>query len=661
MKLKSKLMILFSLTVVLAASPLASVGLYQTQKQSLQNVDSQLVGTMASASKELDGWLSSNAKIVETLGYTIQEATPQDSLNKDYFKLMHMGSNQGTLSDLYFGRESDGLFLNGADWTPDPGYDPRERPWYKQAQTQGNNQLMFTDPYQDQMTGGYAVSIAMPVHTPEGDPLGVVAGDLLLTRLTETMSNVNLNGLGYAFLLDKNGNFLTHPDESLVNTSAADYEELKPWLAEMQANSAGQAEYTYQGKDSLLFYNQVPSTGWIVGSVISTDLAYSEFYKLRNQFTLIIMATLVVVLGIAYIIARGFVNPLIRLKKLSQQMSDGDFTQRITIKGKDEVAELGTAFNLMSEQLGSLLKQVSGSAEQVHDISSELNQHTQSTKRIAEQIAVAADELAMGSSSQAESVYDGSARLSEMSDAVSSINRNVEHSVTMMQEAANAMNAGLQAVNEQVTMSSDNQRSIEGVKNSLSQLAERSQQIEVIAGMIHGISTQTNLLALNASIEAARAGESGKGFAVVAEEVRKLAEQSANAVKEIMVLLSDVQSASDQTIQDVNAAESTAERQVSGVNEMRSSFERIRHSIEGMSQQIDAVSSATKDLDANAGRIADVISGVASMSEQSAASTEEVASSTQEQFNYITSIIERSKELTEHADMLLQEVNKFKI
>ncbi|WP_028590536.1 hypothetical protein [Paenibacillus massiliensis] len=79
------------------------------------------------------------------------------------------------------------------------------------------------------------------------------------------------------------------------------------------------------------------------------------------------------------------------------------------------------------------------------------------------------------------------------------------------------------------------------------------------------------------------------------------------------------------------------------------------------SQQIDAVSSATKDLDANAGRIADVISGVASMSEQSAASTEEVASSTQEQFNYITSITERSKELTEHADMLLQEVNKFKI
>jgi len=94
---------------------------------------------------------------------------------------------------------------------------------------------------------------------------------------------------------------------------------------------------------------------------------------------------------------------------------------------------------------------------------------------------------------------------------------------------------------------------------------------------------------------------------------------------------------------------------------MRSSFERIRHSIEGMSQQIDAVSSATKDLDANAGRIADVISGEASMSEQSAASTEEVASSTQEQFNYITSITERSKDLTKHAYMLLQEVNQFKI
>ena len=347
---------------------------------------------------------------------------------------------------------------------------------------------------------------------------------------------------------------------------------------------------------------------------------------------------------------------------MSGQMADGDFTSRVNTRGKDEFAELGIAFNTMSEQLSICsLQKVKHSADRVQTISSEMEDHTDNTQRIAEQIAIATDELAQGSSSQAESVYEGANRLSEMNHSVSGINSSIEQSVTMMQEASEAMLAGLQAVDHQVDLADNNSKSIDRVGQSISLLVDKSRKIEDIASMIRDIAAQTNLLALNASIEAARAGEHGRGFAVVAGEVRKLAEQSADSAEDIIVLLDEIQTASGQSVNEVGSAENATRQQVASVHEMREVFTRIKQSVDGIDVQAQQVSVATSELDHNAGKVAEVISSVAAMSEQSAASTEEVASSTQEQFNYITSISERSNELAQHANTLAEEVKKFKI
>ena len=462
-------------------------------------------------------------------------------------------------------------------------------------------------------------------------------------------------------MLDKNGVILAHPKAELASTSAADNAELGPLLPEMLANPSGQESFQYNGDNLLLYFKQIPSTGWIVGSVISEKLAYAEYYQLRNQYILIITVTLVVVLAAAYGVAARLIKPLKRLQLMSAQMSEGDFTGRVPSKGKDEFAELGVAFNSMSDQLSQLLQQVQQSADRVQDISHDMENHTGNTQRIAEQISIATDELAQGSSSQAESVYEGSNRLTEMSHTVNGINGSIEQSVAMMQEATDAMHAGLQAVDHQVHLAEDNRKSIQQVGESIHLLADKSRKIEDIASMIRDISAQTNLLALNASIEAARAGEQGRGFAVVAGEVRKLAEQSSQSVDSIIVLLSEIQAASSQSVDEVTSAEQVTQQQVASVHDMRDVFARIKHSVDGITHHVRQVPTATSELDSNAGKIAEVISSVAAMSEQSAASTEEVASSTQEQFNYITTISERSRELTNHANTLFNEVKKFKI
>ncbi|KAG2862721.1 hypothetical protein PC114_g28188, partial [Phytophthora cactorum] len=267
-----------------------------------------------------------------------------------------------------------------------------------------------------------------------------------------------------------------------VTPADSESAELKPLLADMQAATSGEKKFNYNGENYLLYFNQVPSTGWVVGSVISEKLAYSEYYELRNNYILIIAVTLIVVMAAAYWIASLFIKPLKTLGATSQRMSDGDFTGRVQIRGKDEFAELGTAFNQMSAQLSLLLEQVTSSANRVQSISGEMEEHTDNTKRIAEQISIATDELAQGSSKQAESVYDGSSRLSEMSNSVGGINRSVEQSVTMMREAGEAMLAGMQAVDHQVELADGNRSSIDRVGESITLLAERPQKIKDIVG-----------------------------------------------------------------------------------------------------------------------------------------------------------------------------------
>lgn len=658
MKLKLKLMLTFFVTVLLTAGALAPLGLVQTENQASQSVNNKLEGLISTATFQLDGWLHGNEKLVETLGLVIQEAVSSSDLNEDYLSIMYKGTNPNNLEDIFYGNK-EGKFINGSDFVPDKDYDPRDRSWYKEALQA--DKLIFTDPYIDNKSKQFTVSIAMPVKTENGAIRGVVASDILLSKLTDTVNQINLDGLGYTFMLDKKGVILAHPEADLASTSAADNDQLGPLLAEMQTHPSGQRSFQYNGENLLLYFKQIPSTGWIIGSVISEKLAYADYYELRNNYILIIAITLLVVLAGAYWIATLFIKPLRNLHETSRQMSSGDFTGRVQIKGKDEFAELGMAFNQMSDQLSSLFRQVTASADRVQSISGEMQEHTDKTKRIAEQISIATDELAQGSSTQAESVYDGSSRLSEMSDSVGGINRSVEQSVTMMREAGEAMLAGLQAVDHQVELSDGNRHSIDRVGESINLLADKSQKIESIVSMIQGIASQTNLLALNASIEAARAGEHGLGFAVVAEEVRKLAEQSAGSAQDIIVLLNEIQAASHQSVSEVDSAEHGIEQQVAAVHEMRNSFMRIKQSIEGIDTQLQQVSSATTELDNSSGKIAEVISSVAAMSEQSAASTEEVASSTQEQFNYITSISERSNELAQQANTLAEEVKKFKI
>ncbi|WP_068615291.1 methyl-accepting chemotaxis protein [Paenibacillus tuaregi] len=656
MSVKFKLITMFILVALITIAPTSYLSFKNLEQQATQRVESKMLGTANTVTSDLNGWIQGNIKVVKTLGTLLQDAVSEDQLTPAYLQAHKNDDIARSVTSIYVGYE-DGKFIDSGN--APQNFDPRKRPWYKQAKETGK--LVVTDPYLDMGTKSYTISISYPFKNQNGQLQGVIGLDILLSDITSIVSKVNLDGMGFAFLVDKNGTVLAHPDKKLLNTNLKNNADLKSVVGDMISKPSGQAEYTHTNETQILVYKKIPSSGWVVAASISKDLAYEQLTRIRTQFIWINVAALVVVIALAFFLSMQIIKPLARLKATSQKMSEGDLTVKVSVNGKDEIAELGHSFNTMAENLRHLIQKVADSATTIDTTSKNMHHHASDSGKIAEQISTAVEELAKGATDQAESVFTGAEMVTEMTQSVQRISQNVERSVQMIDQVNQAVSDGFKTIVNQVQLSGESKLTTKDVGESIQLLADKSHRIEEIVGVIHNLATQTNLLALNAAIEAARAGEHGRGFAVVAGEVRKLAEQSAASSDNIIVLIKEIQQATLQSVDKMAKAKQVVEYQESAVSDTKASFDKIKESVENIVVQIHEVSAAEAALSANATNISDVISTVAAVAEQSAASTEEVASSTHEQSGAIIQISELSGELTKNADSLLEEVGRFKI
>jgi len=364
---------------------------------------------------------------------------------------------------------------------------------------------------------------------------------------------------------------------------------------------------------------------------------------------------------IFYFLTRIIAAPIPDIVSGMTRAESGDLTIRLDIKTNDEFALLGDKFNSMIKNIESLIKSIITVSERVAASADQLNDAAGESSKTTEQIAATIHMVATGTEDQAKSVEQTSTVIGEMSKGIQEVAGHAHTVLIESQKASTMAVEGAGSIQNAVIQMREINNKVNSTADSVRILGEKSKLIGYIVDVITSIAKQTNLLALNAAIEAARAGEQGRGFAVVAEEVRKLAEQSGQAAKEIADLILEIRDETEKAVVAMESGILEVENGTGVVNEAGQAFDEIVKSIRHVSERIQEVSIAAEEMAAGAEEAVAAMQNIASISEETAASAEQVAAAAEEQTASVQEVAASTTILANLSDELKKMVKNFKV
>jgi methyl-accepting chemotaxis protein len=363
----------------------------------------------------------------------------------------------------------------------------------------------------------------------------------------------------------------------------------------------------------------------------------------------------------------------------AERMAEGDFT--VQVQPKDEGDILGNAYFNMIGNLRRALTQVMQNAEHLDQASVELNRAATQAEQATSQIATTIQQVARGTTMQSESVSKTAGSVEQMGRAIDGVARGAQDQASAITSASTItgqLTLAIQKVAEDTRLSTNSssetartarvstaivEETVQGMQSikakvgasaqKVEEMGKRSEQIGMILETIEDIASQTNLLALNAAIEAARAGEHGKGFAVVADEVRKLAERSANATREIADLIKGIQQTVSEAVSAMEEGSLEVEKGVVKGSQAGEALESILKAVEDVAKQTEQAANAMDEMNKSANDLVAAMDSVSAVVEENTAATEEMAAGSQE----VTHSIENIASVSEENSAAIEEVS----
>lgn len=344
-----------------------------------------------------------------------------------------------------------------------------------------------------------------------------------------------------------------------------------------------------------------------------------------------------------------------------EEIATGNFNVDVNNKFTGELQSYTEHVLSIQKRMNGFIDSVKESVSIVAVASGEMKTSSSEMSTISNRVTQSITQLAEGATQQAESIENGSVRINNIAEMIECISIDMTASKTLGEDAINAMEVVKSTIHYQENKMEENKQISEQMRNAVTDLMSKSEEIGKILQVIKGVAEQTNLLALNAAIEAARAGEHGRGFAVVSDEIRKLAEQSGESSKQITEIINDVQSGIENTVLQIKKSDDLSLEQENALNKTVDAIGDISDKVESIVTKVVAVSDATGSLTADAKEAEDMISTIASISEETAAGTQETSAAVEEQNMLIQVIAECSNELYGIAENLQLNVESFTI
>ncbi|OKS26644.1 methyl-accepting chemotaxis protein, partial [Pseudomonas aeruginosa] len=567
LKFSHKILLAASLVVFAAFALFTLYNDYLQRNAIREDLESYLREMGDVTSSNIQNWLGGRLLLVEQTAQTLARDHSPETVSA----LLEQPALTSTFSFTYLGQQ-DGVFTMRPDSPMPAGYDPRSRPWYKDAVAAGG--LTLTEPYVDAATQELIITAATPVKAA-GNTLGVVGGDLSLKTLVQIINSLDFSGMGYAFLVSGDGKILVHPDkEQVMKTLSEVYPQNTPKIG------SGFSEAELHGNTRILSFSPVKGLSgldWYIGISVDKDKAYAMLTKLRTSAIVAALIAVVAIVLLLGMLIRVLMQPLTDMGRAMQDIAqgEGDLTKRLKVTSNDEFGALAISFNRFVERIHESIREVAGTARQLHDVA---------------QLVVNASNSSMANSDeQSNRTNSVAAAINELGAAAQEIARNAADASHHASDANHQAEDGKQVVEQTIRAMNELSEKISASCANIEALNSRTVNIGQILEVIKGISEQTNLLALNAAIEAARAGEAGRGFAVVADEVRNLAHRAQESAQQIQKMIEELQIGAQEAVSTMTESQRYSLESVEIANragERLSSVTGRIAEIDGMNQSV---------------------------------------------------------------------------
>lgn len=615
LRLMSTRLIAAFLTVLIIPTALIGYFSYHSAQEQVQKSMTDPMNTIITmAGQHINNLVGTKAELLSYIDQLLNADASQVNIEAVQAELNQLAYTYPDILAITVGNDQ-GSFIASPE-IGDTTYDPRSTEWYTNGKN-NNGSVYFSNIMKDSDSGEIYVEISQALSSGQG----VASIKLDLAPLAEEISYVDVGGNGSLIVVDSNRTIaawagaIVEGGGGELGGALIDGIPVHPNTASSPDEPMAFSQFVRTDLEyDLEVYNGVNAlTGWNVIALMGhEDFIAAAKPILVTSLTVIIISTLLAGI-IIFFILRSFMVPMQKLRTATRRVREGNLTERVDLRNKDEFGILANDFDQMTISLQSVVTELNETSSLLNHTSQMIQESTEQTNTSVQHVAETIQQTAERAVAGAESSEQTANAVEEMARGIGTIAESASAIVDSAEETERAVANGGRTINQVGDQMEHILVAVQETSALINELSNLSAEAGRMNEAIADISRQTNLLSLNASIEAARAGEHGKGFAVVAGEVRMLSLQSRQSAEEIGATIGKMLDLIEKSTSLMN--------------------ENVRNQVsEGM--RISREASATiSNIEQYTAHIVDQIQDVSAVSEQLAASTEQVSASVAEMAN----------------------------